>query len=356
MCKKVKFASIIGLCLLLTVMNNGTKNEEPQMMGTRTSLRVALADENGWEPAAPARDGAAEVNDDPLEIGDAAMEVDRNPADSGNPPKQAGNVSADMEERPDEKLDDALTDAEERPDEKLDDALTDVEERPDDERNDAPTDAEEHPADELDDAPTDVEDQPADEFGDAPESDGIEGAADAVEGSGAGEAEESEALTQALDEEETEMLVQEIESEAIIQDEPQCYIDYLPSSLQFMQIFVSDEPQIVGRQEDIWMIRVMDTFVGGSDWKLYATADDLVSTDGTDRLAAMLMFITEGDVRRLTADNQMLIASRPFGAQVGLTTLVWAEKEGPHLFVDPNAGMPGKSYGTTITWILEIGP
>ena len=157
--------------------------------------------------------------------------------------------------------------------------------------------------------------------------------------------------TQALDEPEV-VLDEELE-----EAESTCFLQYVPASLLFHSVEISQEVQLVSRQDPIWMIQVMDTLGEEEIWQLYASAEDLVSEDGEDLLDGMLVFITGGSMKPLSSlTGRALIAGKSPDAVPGQATLIWQEDEGPQLYLSGNAGIPGKQYTTTITWSLEIGP
>jgi hypothetical protein len=122
-------------------------------------------------------------------------------------------------------------------------------------------------------------------------------------------------------------------------------VEAIPSSLAFKEAVFSTEPQLVGREDADWTIRVPK---GEGGWRLYATVSEVCLADGEEVLAANLAFILGGEMLLLPKQTETLIATGE-----GKAVLCWPEEEGFHLYLQAGAGYPGETYALTILWRID---
>lgn len=127
-------------------------------------------------------------------------------------------------------------------------------------------------------------------------------------------------------------------------------IDSYPEIINFELNPVNLNPILLGKNEDI-EIKVIDSRIYSSDWKLYASiSSDLTSEN--DSLIDSLIFLENGNIHVLNEDKILIYTGKNNNGSTLETNVIFLKNEGI-LAQIKNSVKANKKYIATINWFIE---
>jgi len=125
----------------------------------------------------------------------------------------------------------------------------------------------------------------------------------------------------------------------------------VPSTLSFGSVPISTLYQLLD-PPDGWGLTVFSSYATAS-WSLYASATPM--TNGINTLNDTLVFVDPKTGRMTPLSSARLeVAAKAAGEPLGIKKISWDTGEGLLLQLAPLAGTAGDTYGSEITWTLEL--
>lgn len=129
----------------------------------------------------------------------------------------------------------------------------------------------------------------------------------------------------------------------------------VPSELAFKSAVVPALKTIIERQDADWSIIISDSRIQSSDWSLYASAKNPLTSAGNHVLKDALVFIDEKDSSLIINNEPTKIYSGSAVSSPTDITIKWPENQGMLLVVNPQ-DVFAESYSTSVTWTLIDAP
>lgn len=125
-----------------------------------------------------------------------------------------------------------------------------------------------------------------------------------------------------------------------------------PSVIKFSTVPISVNPVICPRITDV-TIKITDSRVESSNWKLYATINhDLSSKDGYV-LTDSLVNVSNNNITPLSTNKVLIYEGENNSGETIITNITWNENEGILLRIANEPVEQNQEYQATITWTLE---
>lgn len=129
----------------------------------------------------------------------------------------------------------------------------------------------------------------------------------------------------------------------------------IPAQLPFDSVPLSAEDQLIHRSDAGWQIAIEDLEQTVSTLSLYARIDAPLTTSSGDELIGGLVFVQDGQIQPLTADD--LLIDRVYAEGTEEKRIIdWRENEGLMVHLSAFQGVADEAYTATITWSLVTGP
>lgn len=140
----------------------------------------------------------------------------------------------------------------------------------------------------------------------------------------------------------------------IIVPDDQLAIESVPD-IVFETTEIKNQETIVGRQDNNYVIDIIDTRKNGN-WTLSAHAIDSLQNDDGDILPNSVFYMAGNEEISLEG-SAAEVATKDDAVSVGtMDSITWAENEGILLKTNPIDAVSDSEYSTTIEWTLTDGP
>lgn len=130
----------------------------------------------------------------------------------------------------------------------------------------------------------------------------------------------------------------------------------VPAVLAFQTVDLSDEDQIIAREETGWALRVFDSRGDGNSVSVYVRLEAPLASAAGEVLEGGLVFAKDGVIMPLAQQNDTLVATVETRTGIESYTIQWEEEEGFLIRLPGNTGKAGETYTVNIIWTLIEGP